>query len=60
MPKPISADERRQLLIQIFSIFVKNGFEDINMDEIAGRIRISKATLCKYFRSKEDLALADG
>lgn len=58
MPQPISAEKRSQLLIQIFSLFVRQGFEEITMDEIASQIRISKATLYKYFRSKDDLVAA--
>lgn len=42
MPQPISAEKRSQLLIQIFSLFVRQGFEEITMDEIASEIRISK------------------
>jgi predicted DNA-binding protein YlxM (UPF0122 family) len=55
MPLPISEDEKTRLMYQIFSLFVQYGFDGISMDEVAKRVKVSKATLYKYFKSKEDI-----
>lgn len=55
MPLPISEDEKIRLMYQIFSLFVQYGFDGISMDEVAKRVKVSKATLYKYFKSKEDI-----
>ena len=36
-------------------VFSEKGYHDATMDDIAGRIGVSKAALYQYFRSKEDL-----
>ncbi|MCD8159032.1 MAG: TetR/AcrR family transcriptional regulator [Clostridiales bacterium] len=50
------SDEKKELAYkQVFAIYAKYGFEKISMDEVSARINISKATLYKYFKSKEDI-----
>lgn len=40
---------------RISSLFLQQGFTIFTMDEIAARLRISKATLYKYYSSKEEI-----
>lgn len=55
MPPEITKDEMSYLLVKIFYIFSEHGFDNISMDEVARRINLSKATLYKYFKGKEDI-----
>ena len=55
MPAAITHEEMSYLLVKIFFIFSEQGFDNISMDEVAKRINLSKATLYKYFKSKEDI-----
>lgn len=55
MPLPISDDEKGRLISQIFSLYARHGFGGISMDEVAKQIKLSKATLYKYFKSKETI-----
>lgn len=56
MPQAISDEKKEFAYKQVFAVCAKYGFDKISMDEIAARTRISKATLYKYFKSKEDIA----
>ncbi|WP_430781823.1 TetR family transcriptional regulator [Actinoplanes sp. G11-F43] len=38
-------------------MFLERGFDDVSVNDIAAAAEISKPTLFRYFRSKEDLAL---
>lgn len=40
---------------KISSLFLQHGFTIFTMDEISARLRVSKATLYKYYASKEDM-----
>ena len=55
MPLPYTDDEKTRLMHQVFSLFTRYGFDGISMDEVVARIKISKATLYKFFKSKEDI-----
>lgn len=55
MPLPITHEEKIRLTHQMFSLYAQYGFDGISMDEVSRRIKISKATLYKYFKSKEDI-----
>lgn len=55
MPLPITDDEKMCLMHQVFSLFAQYGIEGISMDEVARQIKLSKATIYKYFKSKEDI-----
>lgn len=39
-------------------LLVRDGFQDLNLDELAAAVEYSKGTLYLHFKSKEDLALA--
>ena len=56
MPLPITDDEKFCLIHQVFSLFVQHGIDGISMDEVAKQIKVCKATIYKYFKSKEDIA----
>ncbi|GLC78288.1 TetR/AcrR family transcriptional regulator [Lacrimispora brassicae] len=55
MPLPITDKEKIELTNKIFYLFAEHGFDGISMDEVAKRTKLSKATLYKYFKSKEDI-----
>ncbi len=55
MPAAISNEKKQFINRQVFAIYAKYGFDKISMDEVAAKAHISKATLYKYFRSKEDI-----
>jgi len=55
MPQPITDDEKIRILNQVFSLFAKYGFDGISMDEVAKRVGLSKGSIYKYFKSKEDI-----
>ena len=38
--------------------FIRNGFDGVSMDDIAGDLELSKPALYRYFRNKESLYLA--
>lgn len=48
-------DMRTRLLTKIIPIIRKNGFQSIRMDDMAKYMDVSKATMYKYFTSKEDV-----
>jgi len=53
-------DRRRQQIIDrikhtALDLFSNSGVEQVSMDEIASRADVSKVTIYKYFRSKEEL-----
>ncbi len=56
MPLPISAEEKERVTDQVFSLFAVYGFQRISMDKVAEQVGLSKVTLYKYFKSKEDIA----
>lgn len=49
---------KQKILIAAKSRMVKFGFRKVTMDEIAGDLVMSKNTIYKHFRSKEELAKA--
>ena len=52
-------DERREeLLAQLEQIFLAEGFRDLSVDDIAGRLHCSKSTLYSLASSKEQLVTA--
>lgn len=55
MPLPITNEEKIRLIHKIFYLFVEHGIDGISMDEVAKCIKVSKATIYKYFKSKEDI-----
>ncbi|MBT8316732.1 MAG: TetR/AcrR family transcriptional regulator [Lutibacter sp.] len=46
---------KRTILQKASEIFLKLGFKSVTMDDIANELAISKKTIYKYFKNKEDL-----
>ncbi len=55
MPQPITEEELQTITKKVYALFAKHGFDGISMDEVSRQINISKATLYRYFTSKEDI-----
>lgn len=49
------AAKRQQILDAALTVFLKNGYVGASMDQVAAVARISKQTLYRQFRDKEDL-----
>ncbi len=58
MPLPISQEERLRILQQVFNLFTEYGIDGISMDKVARHVGLSKATVYKYFKSKEEIVRA--
>jgi len=58
-PRPNISDERKaQILNAAEQVFIKKGFDEARMDDIAEKTGLSKGTLYLYFKSKDDLIIA--
>ncbi len=55
MPQPITAENLEYITKKLYALFAKYGFDGISMDEVSRQMNISKATLYRYFTSKEDI-----
>ena len=61
MPKgiPLTQDEqerrRHEIFHQVVPIFVKKGFQETSMQEIAGAAGLGKSTLYDYFKTKDEI-----
>jgi AcrR family transcriptional regulator len=56
MEKEISIPTGKARIIEVsFAAFNMKGFQAVSMDEVAKQLRISKKTIYKYFRTKEEL-----
>ena len=49
---------RETILKKAGEVFLKYGFKSVTMDDIANEMAISKKTIYKYFKNKEDLVNA--
>lgn len=49
---------REQLLDTGAAMFAEKPYEDVMMEDVAARARVSRATLYHYFRCKRDLYAA--
>lgn len=49
---------RERLIATAYELFTRRGISSVGIDEIIAKAGVAKATLYKYFPSKEDLALA--
>jgi AcrR family transcriptional regulator len=49
---------RRRILDAAQSVFAEKGYHEARMEDIAGRVGVSKRTLYLYFKNKEDLFAA--
>ncbi|MBA3067597.1 MAG: TetR/AcrR family transcriptional regulator [Hyphomonas sp.] len=54
----MSASKREELVQNALTIFYEGGFNAIGMDRIAAETGVSKTSIYKHFRTKEDLILA--
>lgn len=55
----VKSEARRQAIIEVAKeAFIRQGFENTSMSEIANRVGGSKATLYNYFSSKEEIFAA--
>jgi len=52
------ARKRAALLEAAEKLFLKNGFDDTSVEDVAGEAKLTKRTLYQYFLSKEDLYFA--
>lgn len=52
-------EQRRSDIISAAQkLFISKGYDNVSMDDIAGEIKLGKATLYRYFKSKQSLLLA--
>src|SRR3954447_1647377 len=60
-PEGLRARKRRRTRDAVssaaISLFLEHGFDQVSVADIAAAAEVSKPTLFRYFRSKEDLAL---
>jgi AcrR family transcriptional regulator len=49
---------RERLIATAYDLFTRRGISDVGVDEIVAKAGVAKATLYKYFPSKDDLVLA--
>ncbi len=54
---PASLDRRQQLLDGLEAIFLKEGFRDVTIEDLAGRLRCSRRTLYQIAPSKPEIFL---
>jgi AcrR family transcriptional regulator len=48
-------EKRKRILQHAAKIFAKKGYEKASLEEIASRLKLTKASLYHYFRSKEEV-----
>ena len=58
MTSNASSSKRQSIIKGATTLFLKHGFNTVSMDKIAQSAPVSKATLYKYFDSKNDLLAA--
>ena len=58
MPSDTSRSKRQQIIKGATELFLKQGFHAVSMDKVAEAAPVSKATLYKYFKSKDTLLAA--
>ncbi len=55
MPLAIREEELDVITKKVYALYAKHGFDGISMDEVSTQTGISKATLYRYFTSKEEI-----
>ncbi len=55
MPQPLKEEDLKTITKKVYALYAKYGSDGISMDEVARQASISKATLYRYFTSKEDI-----
>ncbi len=54
--REIRYNEKRDKILQnAAKLFAKNGYENVSMEEIAAKLKLNKATLYYYFKSKDEI-----
>ena len=48
-------EKRDKILLNAAKLFAKNGYENVSMEEIAAKLKLNKATLYYYFKSKDEI-----
>ena len=48
-------EKRDKILKNAAKLFARNGFEKVSMSEIAAKLKLNKATLYYYFKSKDEI-----
>ena len=48
-------EKRRKILENAARIFAKKGYERASLEEIAGKLKLTKASLYHYIKSKEEM-----
>ena len=54
----MSASKRDQLVQNALTVFYQNGFHATGMDKLVAETGVSKTSMYKHFRTKEDLIQA--
>jgi AcrR family transcriptional regulator len=58
-PRPDVSEERRnQILDSAIKVFIRKGFADARMDDVAAQSGLSKGLLYWYFKSKDEVIIA--
>ncbi len=55
MPVRIRDEDKDVITRKMYALYARYGFDGISMDEIAKQVQLSKATVYKYFNSKENI-----
>jgi len=48
-------EKREKILKNAARLFIKSGYENVSMEEIAAKLKLNKATLYYYFKSKDEI-----
>ena len=48
-------EKRDKILLNAAKLFAKNGYENVSMEQIAAKLKLNKATLYYYFKSKDEI-----
>lgn len=51
-------DKKIEILERASAVYMKNGIRSVTMDDLARELGISKKTIYKYFKDKDDLVLS--
>ena len=49
-------EKRQKILENAAKLFAKKGYENVSLEEIAAKLKLSKASIYYYFKSKEEMS----